>query len=53
MLFRSHGGDGGGRWFLGFVWVGQGGFVAWFLGHNGFVVMVVLVWWCFCRWCCA
>ena len=40
-----HGGDGGGgRWFLGFVWVGHGGFAAWFLGRNRFSVMVVLVW---------
>ena len=40
-----HGGDGGGKWFLGFVWVGHGGYAAWFLGHDRFAVMVVLVWW--------
>ena len=48
-----HSGDGGGRQFLGFVWVGHSGFATWFLGHDGFAVMVVLVWWCFCRWWCA
>jgi len=36
---------GGGRWFLGFDWVGHGGYATWFLGHNGFAVIVVLVWW--------
>ena len=43
-----HGGDGSGRWFLGFVWVGHGGFAAWFLGHEKFAVVVplslVVVW---------
>ena len=37
------GGDGGGRWFLGFVWAGHDGYAAWFLGHNRFAMMVV---WC-------